>query len=232
MKYRIEVAGENALIIYFGDGHTTIVSVAIADQIQLVSLSLHQHLGSLLLDIIPSYASIMLVFDAYKTDQYAVRKLIQQTCSNSSTLNRDNTKVVELPVYYGESVGLDLAAMSASTGLSAAEIVELHQSVEYRVFAIGFAPGFAYLGNVDERIATPRLATPRKMVPKGAVGIADRQTAVYPTQSPGGWNIIGRCPIDMFEPNREPAMHVDVGSIVRFKAVNKDIYLQLGGTLD
>lgn len=232
MKYRIEVAGENALIIYFGDEHITAASVAIADQIQLVSLALRPYLDSLLLDIIPSYASIMLVFDVYKTDQYAIKKLIQQTCSSSSTRNRDNTKAIELPVYYGTDVGLDLAAMSASTGLSVGEIVELHQSVEYRVFAIGFAPGFAYLGNVDERIATPRLATPRKMVPKGAVGIADQQTAVYPAQSPGGWNIIGRCPIDMFEPNREPVMHVDAGSIVRFKAVNKDTYLQLGGTLD
>ncbi len=106
MKYRIEVAGENALIIYFGDEGITTASAAIADQIQLVSLALHQHLGSFLLDIIPSYASIMLVFDAYKTDQYAIKKLIQQTCSSSSTLNRDNTKVVELPVYYGTDVGL------------------------------------------------------------------------------------------------------------------------------
>jgi KipI family sensor histidine kinase inhibitor len=107
----------------------------------------------------------------------------------------------------------------------------LHQATEYQVYAIGFAPGFAYLGQVDERIAAPRLSTPRQKVPRGAVAIADRQTAVYPAPSPGGWNLIGLCPTAMFSPASEPIMPVTVGDRVRFEAIDKSRYLELGGKL-
>jgi len=103
--------------------------------------------------------------------------------------------------------------------------------MQYRVYAIGFAPGFAYLGEVDARIAAPRLATPRKKVPKGAVAIADRQTAVYPAVSPGGWNLIGLCPVDMFNPNAKPTMPVQVGDKVQFKSIEREEFLSLGGQL-
>lgn len=231
MDYRIEVAAENALIVYFGEEQLDETTEAIAQRVQLVNSALRTHLGTILFDTVPSYASILVVFDPYKTDFYAIKSLINKTCSSSFVSGSHDNKVVELPVYYGEEVGLDLAEMSQNLGLSIEQIIDLHQSVEYRVFAIGFAPGFAYLGNVDERIACKRLTTPRSVVPKGAVGIADRQTAVYPAQSPGGWNIIGRCPIAMFDPNRQPIMPVDVGTQVRFKAIDRATFLQLGGQL-
>jgi len=115
--------------------------------------------------------------------------------------------------------------------MSVEQVISLHQAQEYRVYAIGFSPGFAYLGEVDERIAMPRLATPRLKVPKGAIAIADRQTAIYPAQSPGGWNIIGSCPVDMFNPNKKPIMPVSVGDRVKFYAIDKQQYLALGGSL-
>jgi KipI family sensor histidine kinase inhibitor len=99
------------------------------------------------------------------------------------------------------------------------------------VYAIGFAPGFAYLGEVDKRIAAARLATPRQKVPRGAVGIADRQTAVYPAVSPGGWNLIGLCPQRMFDPVARPTMPVAVGDRVKFDAISRDEFLALGGEL-
>ena len=99
------------------------------------------------------------------------------------------------------------------------------------MYAVGFAPGFAYLGEVDERIAASRLATPRQQVPRGSVAIADRQTAVYPAQSPGGWNLIGVCPQRMFDPNLIPSMPVQVGDRVRFDAIDKQTFLALGGEL-
>jgi KipI family sensor histidine kinase inhibitor len=115
--------------------------------------------------------------------------------------------------------------------LSIEEVIEIHQAQAYRVYAIGFAPGFAYLGEVDPRIAAPRLSTPRLKVPKGAVAIADRQTAVYPNVSPGGWNIIGLCPVDMFNPDAEPIMPVKVGDKVRFKPIAKETFLAMGGEI-
>jgi KipI family sensor histidine kinase inhibitor len=111
------------------------------------------------------------------------------------------------------------------------DVIALHSSNEYRVYAIGFAPGFAYLGQVDERIAAPRLATPRQRVPRGSVAIADRQTAVYPAVSPGGWNLIGRCPTRMFDPKATPVMPVAVGDKVRFEPIGLERYLELGGVL-
>jgi len=124
-----------------------------------------------------------------------------------------------------------LDALANRANLSVDEVVALHQAQEYRVYAIGFAPGFAYLGQVDERIAAPRLATPRQQVPRGAVGIADRQTAIYPAASPGGWNLIGLCPQPMFDPNNDPSMPVQVGDRVRFRGIDRQTFLDLGGEL-
>jgi KipI family sensor histidine kinase inhibitor len=113
--------------------------------------------------------------------------------------------------------------------LSIEQAIDLHCGGEYRVYAIGFAPGFAYLGQVDKRLATPRRATPRARVPRGSVAIADRQTAVYPAQSPGGWNLIARCPVHMFDPQARPPMPVAVGDTVRFEPVSRERFIALGG---
>ena len=107
----------------------------------------------------------------------------------------------------------------------------MHSNQSYQVYAIGFAPGFAYLGEVDPLLQMPRLSTPRAKVPRGAVAIADRQTAVYPAQSPGGWNLIGLCPTPMFTPDASPVMPVAVGDEVRFVAIDEAEFLRLGGEL-
>lgn len=140
-------------------------------------------------------------------------------------------KLVELPVYYSEESGPDLAEISRATELSVEQITALHQSREYSVYAIGFAPGFAYLGEVDARIAMPRLNTPRPRVPGGSVGIAGRQTAVYPADSPGGWNLIGLCPERMFDPLSVPSMFLQVGDRVRFFSISRQTFLTMGGKL-
>ncbi|MEQ8514779.1 MAG: allophanate hydrolase subunit 1, partial [Chromatocurvus sp.] len=130
-----------------------------------------------------------------------------------------------------EESGADLNAVADRAGLSVGDIIDLHSGTEYRVYAIGFAPGFAYLGELDERLTTPRLTTPRQRVPRGAVAIADRQTAVYPAVSPGGWNLIGSCPQRMFDPARDPSMPVGVGDRVRFCPISRDEFLRAGGSL-
>jgi KipI family sensor histidine kinase inhibitor len=138
---------------------------------------------------------------------------------------------VTLPVFYSPEVGPDLLSLAKAKNLSPDDVIRLHHEREYRVYAIGFAPGFAYLGQVSERLATARLATPRAKVPRGAVGIADQQTAVYPSESPGGWNLIGRCPVRMFDPNALDALKVSVGDRVRFEPINRETFLELGGEL-
>ncbi len=229
---KIEVAGENSLILYFGE--TT--EPEISAQVQQASNKLAAALGDLILDQVTSYASLLLIFDPLRVDQYEVRRVIHQTlvsdgepATSASTSSKQHS--VELPVYYSKESGPELQLISQNSGLSVDEVIALHQSLSYRVYAIGFAPGFAFLGQVDERIATPRLSTPRLKVPRGAVGIADRQTAIYPDVSPGGWNLIGLCPTRMFNPEATPTMPVTVGDEVRFKAISKDEFHALGGEI-
>jgi KipI family sensor histidine kinase inhibitor len=172
------------------------------------------------------------IYDPYKTDHHAVRAAIRRALATpTDDDNSQSGKRVTLPVYYSHESGPDLQTLADNAGLSVEEVISIHQQSEYRVYAIGFAPGFAYLGELDPRIAAPRLATPRQKVPRGAVAIADRQTAVYPAESPGGWNLIGLCPELMFDPSVEPSMPVQVGDRVRFQAIDRDTYLNMGGLL-
>lgn len=228
---KIVVAGENSLIIYFGEQ----TSPAVSAQVQRATQRLEAALGEHLIDMVPSYASLLVIYNPLSCDHLYVRRIIREQLITSTegenSTTSDEGKIVTLPVYYSTESGPDLEALSERAGMSVDEVIELHQSTAYRVYAIGFAPGFAYLGQVDERIAAPRLANPRLKVPRGAVAIADRQTAVYPAVSPGGWNLIGLCPTRMFNPEATPTMPVTVGDQVRFQAIERDEFLALGGEL-
>ena len=179
----------------------------------------------------PSYASVLVIYNPLSTDHLSVKSRIRIALEALETTADTSSAMVSLPVYYSTESGPDLEALAQRAGLSLEQVIEIHQATEYRVYAIGFAPGFAYLGEVDERIAAPRLTTPRQKVPRGAVAIADRQTAVYPAPSPGGWNLIGLCPQRMFDPDASPTMPVSVGDRVRFEAIGREQFLNLGGEL-
>lgn len=228
----ISVAGENSLIVYFGDARTQIISEDIASEIAATAAQLRTSLGTQLIDLVASYASLLVIYDPFKTDHHAVRAAIRRALADPiDTDVSQSGALVTLPVYYSAESGPDLQTLADNAGLSIEEVISIHQQSEYRVYAIGFAPGFAYLGELDPRIAAPRLATPRQKVPRGAVAIADRQTAVYPAESPGGWNLIGLCPALMFDPSAEPSMPVQVGDRVRFNAIDRETYLGMGGLL-
>jgi KipI family sensor histidine kinase inhibitor len=232
----IDIAGEDALIIYFSDKTSNDTSEKIQFTEQLIRQAMKGNMSGEIVDLIPSYASILIVFNILTTDYLKVRKKLKEILSFlnvNSSKNNDvmSSSVIELPVYYSTESGPDLTVIAERNKLSVEQVISIHQSKDYHVYAIGFAPGFAYLGEVDERIASPRLSTPRMKVPKGAVAIADKQTAVYPNNSPGGWNIIGLCPIDMFDAMATPIMPVHVGDKVRFKSISRDEFLALGGEL-
>ena len=188
-------------------------------------------LGEDLIDLVPSYASILILYNPLRSTHTNIVRRVREALHDLPAQATAVGRTVVLPVYYAPEAGADLEALAARAGLSVPEVIELHTGTEYRVYAIGFAPGFAYLGEVDERIATPRLATPRARVPRGSVAIAERQTAVYPAESPGGWNLIGRCPVSMFNPQSQPCMPVAVGDSVRFSAIGRARFLALGGEL-
>ena len=160
-----------------------------------------------------------------------VKRRLTDLVSSEADAEVSEGSLIRLPVWYASESGPDLDALAERANMSVSDVIDLHASTEYRVYAIGFAPGFAYLGQVDERIAAPRLSTPRQSVPRGSVAIADRQTAIYPAASPGGWNLIGRCPTRMFNPDADPCMPVQVGDRVSFEPIDKERYLELGGEL-
>ncbi|MGB0585248.1 MAG: 5-oxoprolinase subunit PxpB [Limisphaerales bacterium] len=224
---RIKVAGENALIVYLGNT----LSSTVAGRVKQMSQQLSECLADQLVDLVPSYASILVIYryDRISTDE--LRKHIEEFGKAASEpMMTEAGRLVTLPVWYGAEAGPDLKALAESNGLTPDEVVQRHHAREYRVYAIGFAPGFAYLGEVDEAIAWPRLATPRQHVPTGSVGIADRQTAVYPAESPGGWNLIGRCPVRIFDPMAAVPMPMAVGDRIQFEPISRTDYLELGGT--
>ncbi|GGK59119.1 allophanate hydrolase [Amphritea balenae] len=225
---RIEVAGENALIIYFGEKTDPRVSA----QVQQAVTILETELSGMLIDMVPSYASLLVIYDQLATDHLEVRSRIRKVLDQlSDATSNSEGKLVTLPAYYSTESGPDLAALAERAQMSIDEVIQLHSETEYRVYAIGFAPGFAYLGEVDERIAAPRLSTPRMKVPRGAIAIADQQTAVYPAVSPGGWNLIGLCPTRMFDPLAEPTMPVQVGDRIKFNPISQSEFISLGGEL-
>ncbi|MCP4598108.1 5-oxoprolinase subunit PxpB [Neptuniibacter sp.] len=224
---RIEIAGENALIIYFGDKADPLTSAKVQQAVTV----LETELADKLIDMVPSYASLLVIYDMLVCDHLEIFSQIRKLlCQLENTEETEGT-LVTLPAYYSTKSGPDLEALAQRAHLSVEEVIQIHSEMEYRVYAIGFAPGFAYLGEVDPRIATPRLSTPRLKVPKGAVAIADRQTAVYPAVSPGGWNLIALCPTPMFTPDKVPNMPVKVGDRIRFQPISRERYLELGGEL-
>lgn len=178
-------------------------------------------------EIIPSYRSILIAYDplvaGFKdlTDQV---KSIERNLSRGKILEH---RRVEIPTLYGGRFGPDLDFVASLHGLTPEEVVRIHTSQDYLVYMLGFTPGFPYLGGNLEEIATPRLKTPRIKVPAGSVGIAENQTGIYPIDSPGGWQIIGRTPIKLFNPLRPPHFLLAAGDIVRFIPIGEERYLDL-----
>lgn len=231
---RFQVVSERALMLYVGDAGYAI-DEQVSQRVQQAAASIETALADAIIDLIPSYASLLIVFDPLGFSHRDIVRRAKQAIENDEAATVAApvaaTRTVTLPVYYAEESGPDLLTVANAAKLSIADTIALHTATDYRVYAIGFAPGFAYLGEVDERLATPRRASPRAQVPAGSVAIADRQTAVYPAASPGGWHLIGRCPVPMFDASKPSAMPVAVGDRVRFESISREVFLSLGGDL-
>ena len=235
MAARIDPLGDSALLVTLGDSIDPLVN----EQVHRLAAAVRwlrrtdPRYGA----PTPAYASLLVPFDpvALPLDQAlgVMEALAADTGPGAGTgaaapgddvprsgeRPADPGETVEIPVRYGGAGGPDLEAVAARAGLSPDEVVEIHAGTEYRCYMLGFMPGFAYLGPLDPRIATPRLATPRSLVPAGSVGIAGRQTGVYPVDSPGGWQLIGRTDVRTWDPGRDPPARLRPGAIVRFVAV-------------
>lgn len=175
----------------------------------------------------PTYRSILVYYNPLAVGTEALKERIAELYSNLEDAELGGAKVVEIPTLYGGEYGPDIDFVASHNGLSEEEVVEVHTGSDYLVYMVGFNPGFPYLGGMSERIATPRLPTPRVRMVPGSVGIAERQTGIYPLASPGGWRVIGRSPIRMFDPDREPPSLVEAGDLVRFTSVDEARYKEI-----
>jgi inhibitor of KinA len=171
-------------------------------------------------NIQPAYTSLMVSFDLCRVDHAEVESVLRQYLDRVAAAESTKRRTIEIPVCYGGEFGPDLEEVAKLNGLKPAEVIKLHSSPTYHAYFLGFAPGFAYLGEIPEKIAAPRLETPRRSVPIGSVGIAGRQTAIYPFATPGGWRLIGRTPLQMFRRDRKVMPTISIGDQVRFRAIS------------
>jgi KipI family sensor histidine kinase inhibitor len=208
-------AGDRVMVAEFGDG----IDEAVNARVHRVARALDGAAYPGIVETVPTYRSLAVHFDPRLVSAADVAAAVRDVDRSAAAALAPPARVVEIPVFYGGVHGPDLPDVAAHCGLSEAEVVTIHAAGDYRVFMMGFTPGFPYLGGLSPRIATPRLATPRTAVPGGSVGIAAQQTGVYPTTSPGGWRLIGWTPSELFNPASAPPALLDAGDAVRFVPV-------------
>jgi KipI family sensor histidine kinase inhibitor len=202
--------GDTLVTVSLGDGMSeelTARVVARALQIEVAAI-----IG--VTDVVPAYAAVGVHYDPRVIAFDELRERLGNVLEHEAPVTAIEPRHHSIPVTYD---GADLQDVAARTGLSAADIVEIHSQREYQVFVIGFVPGFAYLGQLDERLSLPRRDAPRPVVPAGSVAIAERQTAIYPSATPGGWHLIGKTDVSLFDPSRESPSLFRVGDRVRFE---------------
>ncbi|NVK43023.1 MAG: 5-oxoprolinase subunit PxpB [Oceanospirillaceae bacterium] len=221
----IRPASVDSLLILLGERADPATSARVAAATALI----RRELAPILIDLVPSYASILLSFDLRRDSVAALSRRLESLLQdlNPDAAIQGAGRLVTLPVWYDPQVGPDLETLAQRHDMTVAKLIDLHVSPEYRVYAIGFSPGFGYLGDVDPRIATPRRDTPRTSVPAGSVALAERQTAVYPQATPGGWHVLGRCPLTLFDASAAPYLSIQVGDRVRFEPIAEAEYRRL-----
>lgn len=225
MNVRIEVVAIDCLMVRLFDA----IDEANMPWMIAASLRLREGFGAHLIDLVPSYTTLMVHYDLMALDPVQAREVIAQAMTDLSPDAAKRGRQHVLPVWYDLSVGPELTLLSRRSGLPVDEVIRRHSQREYQVFALGFAPGFAFMGLVEEVLAAPRINTPRKRVAAGSVGIAERQTAAYPLESPGGWNILGRTPAKLFDREIDGYSLMRPGDTVRFEPVDRAEFIRLGG---
>ena len=216
MRARLIPASDRTLLLTWGD---TLTLSAHRHVVRLLESLDRSPLGSAV-DVSPAGASILIRFDPRVFDHAAVAAQVELLLADQTPAPAPPERIVEIPVSYGGEHGPDLEEVARRAGLSPDEVIRRHAENTYDVYFLGFLPGFAYMGSVPEAIACPRLPEPRPQVPAGSVGIAGRMTGVYPMPTPGGWRIIGRTPMSLFDPEHRPMALLRTGDRVRFTPID------------
>lgn len=217
---RILPAGDCALVVEFGNE----INEALNRKVQCLNEKVAAAHIKGIVETVPTFRSLMVTYDPSEISFDKLKKELAGISVEESAGQETSHHVVEIPVCYGGSYGEDLKDVAAHAGLTEEEVIKLHSSVDYNIYMLGFLPGFPYLGGLDPKLFTPRLDNPRTKIPEGSVGIGGEQTGIYPLESPGGWRLIGRTPLKLYDPDREQPFLYQAGDYIRFVPITAEEY--------
>ncbi len=220
---RFLFAGDLGLLVEFGDK----IGPEINQKVRKIFLTLKKVAIDGITEAVPTYCSILIFYDPSKISFGQLQQEILNIDQKLEEVTIPPPETIEIPVLYGGEYGPDLDFVAQHNGLTPEEVIEIHTSGTYLIYMIGFTPGFPFLGGLSERLFTPRLKTPRAVVPAGSVGIANNQTGIYPIDSPGGWQLIGRSPLKLYNPCRENPILLKAGNYIKFKRITEAEYREI-----
>jgi KipI family sensor histidine kinase inhibitor len=221
-KPRFLLAGDRGLLVEFGAS----IDPKINQKVRQIFLSLEKTPIDGVTEIIPTYRSILIFYNPFRTDPERLKKEILDRENSLDKRDIPPPETIEIPVFYGDDFGPDLEFVAQHNNLTPEEVIQIHTSGTYLIYMLGFTPGFPFLGGLSEKIFTPRLENPRQLVPAGSVGIANNQTGIYPIDSPGGWRLIGKTPIKLYDPTGSPPIILRAGNYLKFKKISRKEFLE------
>ncbi|MFT5875522.1 MAG: inhibitor of KinA [Clostridium sp.] len=222
-KIKYLTAGDRALVIEFGD----VIEEQVNSKIRSLTIAMEREGIIGIIETIPTYRSLMVIYEpmVIELDELIVK--IKSIQSKMDEMKLPSARVIEIPTLYGGEYGLDIEFVAEHNKISQSEVIRIHTSMEYLIYMIGFTPGFPYLGGMNDKIAAPRLQTPRTKIPVGSVGIAGNQTGIYPIESPGGWQLIGRTPVKLYDPYRKDPVLLNAGDYIKFVQIDEKEYKKI-----
>lgn len=212
--------GDSAVIVRFGQE----ISLPIHHRIQAFTYRLQHNPFAGMIEFVPAFTTVTVYYDPMEATYLKVCSHLQASLAGSADEAGAGHRTVEIPVCYGGDFGPDLEFVARHNGITDEEVIRIHSGAAYLVYMIGFAPGFAYMGGMSGKIAAPRKPTPRLSIPPGSVGIAGGQTGIYPISTPGGWQLIGRTPLQLFRPEDNPPSLLQAGDSIRFRPISLQEY--------
>ncbi|TYS65209.1 5-oxoprolinase subunit PxpB [Bacillus infantis] len=231
MHYHTYAAGDSCIILEFGSS----IGPGSNQKVRKAASLLSKKPFRGMIECVPAFHTLAVHYDPYAVGTLSpfesASSLIAEMLAEKIQLNVQSPRLLDIPVCYEGAHAPDLAFVARSNGLSEKEVIEIHSKRDYEIYFLGFSPGFPFLGGMDPRIAAPRKTSPRLKIPSGSVGIAGGQTGIYPSETPGGWQIIGRTPIALFDPNREEPSYLKPGDRLRFIPIKEAEFQSGGGSL-
>ena len=216
-------AGDKSVVMEFGNSIKPEINAKIRNMVMAIDKSRITGIS----EIVPTYRSILIIYNPLLIEYYDLIESLKEIANNLGEETNSEARIVELPTVYGGEYGPDIEFVAEHNNITVDEVIKIHSSTDYLLYMLGFTPGFGYLGGMSKDIETPRLQVPRTKIPAGSTGIAGSQTGIYPIDSPGGWQLIGRTPVKLYNPLGTPPILLNAGDYVRFVPISEEEYLSI-----